>query len=159
MSNCPRTDVAAIGFARILIDKNKHTTTELVEANFARTLELELAAAVKERDNLLWAAENLNEELRVACDKRDAANERLRKSREDAEIHLEAANRWSERAMVAELRLREAEKDARKMYSSLQEWMNTELDSMDEEHDQWLELFSARVNDCLIANAALAVVK
>ena len=60
---------------------------------------------------------------------------------------------------AANERLREAEKDARKMYSLLQEWMNTELDSMDEEHDQWLELFSARVNDCLIANAALAVVK
>jgi hypothetical protein len=44
MSDTPRTDAAAIGFARILIDHDKQTTTELVEANFARQLERELAA-------------------------------------------------------------------------------------------------------------------
>lgn len=44
--NTPRTDAAAIGFARILIDHEKHTTTELVEANFARQLECELNAAL-----------------------------------------------------------------------------------------------------------------
>ena len=38
----PRTNAAAIGFARILVDREKFTTTELVEANFARTLEREL---------------------------------------------------------------------------------------------------------------------
>ena len=43
----PETDAAALGFARILIDHDKATTTELVEANFARSLEQRLGAAVE----------------------------------------------------------------------------------------------------------------
>ena len=41
MSDTPRTDAAALGFARLLIDHEKSTTTELVDANFARQLERE----------------------------------------------------------------------------------------------------------------------
>lgn len=39
----PITDAAALGFARLLIDRDKSTTTELVDANFARRLERERA--------------------------------------------------------------------------------------------------------------------
>lgn len=44
-SDTPRTDEAALGFARILIDRATAETTELVDANFARQLERELAEA------------------------------------------------------------------------------------------------------------------
>ena len=54
MSSTPRTDAAAIGFARILVDHDRHTTTELVEANFARHLERELAAARKDAERYRW---------------------------------------------------------------------------------------------------------
>lgn len=43
MSDTTRTDAAAIGFARILVDHEKHSVTELVDANFARNLERALA--------------------------------------------------------------------------------------------------------------------
>lgn len=47
-SNTPETDAAAIGFARLLVDKEKFSMTELIDANFARSLERRLIAAVKE---------------------------------------------------------------------------------------------------------------
>ena len=47
-SDTPRTDAAAVGFARLLVDRDKRITTELVDANFARQLERELAAAQAE---------------------------------------------------------------------------------------------------------------
>lgn len=45
MSNTPRTDAAALGRARLLIEKGKPEWTELVDSNFARQLETELAEA------------------------------------------------------------------------------------------------------------------
>ena len=44
-SDTPRTDIAALGFARILVDRETWTHTELVDANFARQLEYELRVA------------------------------------------------------------------------------------------------------------------
>ena len=49
MSDTPRTDAAALGFARLMIDHEKHTTTELVDANFARQLERELRGVMGQR--------------------------------------------------------------------------------------------------------------
>lgn len=43
MSDTPRTDEAALGFARILVDKESGSFTELVDADFARDLERENA--------------------------------------------------------------------------------------------------------------------
>ena len=65
----------------------------------------------RERENLCSVAAA---KIRTLDKDLTAANERLRMSTEDAEIHLEAANRWSERAVVAEARLLEVEKDARR---------------------------------------------
>lgn len=48
-SATPRTDAAAVGFARLLVDKDKFTVTELVDANFARSLERELQQVTAER--------------------------------------------------------------------------------------------------------------
>lgn len=53
MSDTPLTDAAAIGFARILVDHTKHTTTELVEANFARRLERDRAELISAMENML----------------------------------------------------------------------------------------------------------
>ena len=49
MRPTPRTDVAAIGFGRLLVENtpDKFAMMELVAANFARTLERELAEAVE----------------------------------------------------------------------------------------------------------------
>lgn len=44
MSDTPRTDKAAIGFARILVDHETFTTTEIIPSNFARQLERESEA-------------------------------------------------------------------------------------------------------------------
>ena len=44
--NTPKTDATAIGFDRILVDKEKFTVSELVEANFARSLETRCNALV-----------------------------------------------------------------------------------------------------------------
>ena len=49
MSDTPRTDAAALGFARLMIDHEKYTTTELVDANFARQLERELRGVMGQR--------------------------------------------------------------------------------------------------------------
>ena len=51
----PRTDAAALGFARILVDWTKpepERTVELVDANFARHLERELVVATRDLENL-----------------------------------------------------------------------------------------------------------
>lgn len=47
----PETDAAALGFARVMVDHEKSTVTELVEANYARKLERqrdELANALRD---------------------------------------------------------------------------------------------------------------
>ena len=53
----PRTDAAAIGFARLLVDHGtpenpKFETTEILPADFARELERELATAKSEAEAL-----------------------------------------------------------------------------------------------------------
>lgn len=45
MSDTPRTDAAAVGLGRLLIEPGKTEWTELVPADFARQLERELADA------------------------------------------------------------------------------------------------------------------
>lgn len=72
MPSTPRTDAAAIGFARILIDHERQTTTELVEANFARQLERELnsaliVAGVASLERGEWAAERNHNEKDLEC--------------------------------------------------------------------------------------------
>ena len=49
MTPTPRVDAATIGFAPVLVENSpdRFTTTELVDANFARILERELAEAIK----------------------------------------------------------------------------------------------------------------
>lgn len=63
----PETDAAAIGFGRLLVDhgtpdKPKFETTELVPANFARSLERRLRAAPAPREGWIPVAERLPEE-------------------------------------------------------------------------------------------------
>lgn len=42
MSDTPRTDKEAIGFARIIVDRNFYKVTEIISADFARQLEKEV---------------------------------------------------------------------------------------------------------------------
>jgi hypothetical protein len=51
----PRTDKAAIGFARVLVDKETFTVTEIIPADFARQLESELSQAIAQRGVLIEA--------------------------------------------------------------------------------------------------------
>ena len=51
-SDTPRTDEAAIGCARLLRDPKSPTWTELVDSNFARTLERELTTKTAELEAL-----------------------------------------------------------------------------------------------------------
>ena len=48
MSDTPLTDKAAIGFARILVDRETHECVEIIPSDFARTLECQLAEAQAE---------------------------------------------------------------------------------------------------------------
>jgi hypothetical protein len=45
VSDTPLTDKAAIGFARILVDRETHECVEIIPSDFARTLERQLAEA------------------------------------------------------------------------------------------------------------------
>lgn len=63
MSDTPRTDAAAIGFARILVDRETFNVTEIIPADFARTLERTLLQVQGERDRI--RQETLEEAAKV----------------------------------------------------------------------------------------------
>jgi hypothetical protein len=53
MMDTPRTDAAAVGFARLLVDSETAQITEIVPSHFARQLEREVLLL---RELVLWNA-------------------------------------------------------------------------------------------------------
>ena len=85
----PLTDEAAVGFARLLVDKDRFAVTELIDANFARSLELansairaatveECAKYMDENGEEGWAY-NLRALLTTKPPAPDKADEELRR--------------------------------------------------------------------------------
>jgi len=126
MSETPRTDNAAIGFARIMVDHEKQTTTELVEANFARQLERELAAALSQIESAKSAlGEHPDTEIDLAqriSDIRDEGRAHFHaytnalKAKEEAErtadITMTGFGKLEEKFREQVLRAEEAERNA-----------------------------------------------
>lgn len=116
----PRTDEAAIGFARLLVDQEKFSVTELVDAKFARQLECENA----ELRGQLEAERKVREESELKLS-RYAPHDYYVQQREEsirkiADQHMLIAatehdrRREQIRAEAAERRLAEVEQDARR---------------------------------------------
>lgn len=83
MSNTPRTDAAAIGFARVLIDKGtpdnpKFETTEIIPSDFARALERQLAEVTAERDGWKLNYESADKNLQLVNKLKETAERRVR---------------------------------------------------------------------------------
>jgi len=133
----------------------------------ARQLERELADT-REIEYLHRALKAERKALQQVAHERDALLEDLRaerKARENSEhpSWQELAKVWKGRAEAAETRAalaevnlskqedteRENARREQKMRALLQEWLDTEMDSMDEAYEPWMSEFTLRVEEVL----------
>ena len=71
MSDTPRTDAAATGFARLLIDRGtpdnpQFKVTEIIPSDFARTLERRIAELERAASELLAAIQSVEPDVEIS---------------------------------------------------------------------------------------------
>jgi hypothetical protein len=76
------------------------------------------------------------------------------KAKEEADTRIKVLEEWAEGPNGVKwyiARLEEAERDVRILSALLTEWREAELDYMDEEYQQWIDSFTARVSAAIDA--------